>query len=506
VNGCRTEDAEEFEMKLAVKLVLIVLLGIAIVLVIDGYVSLKRQRDLFEANVHDDIRVVGLTIRRLVVDRWDTVGHERAWRVIEDANEAEPSITIRWIWLDAPPEDLHAPRVSRDKLEPVVQGQDISFTERDERGQAYFYSYFAVAVDNQRPGALEIRKPLSKLDKLARRALIRIIALTGSLVFLSGCAALLLGVRLIGRPLDQVVQKMRRVGAGDFSGPLLLSGHDELDELAAGLNTMCEQLDEARAKVRSETEARIAALEQLRHEDRLKTLGRLASGIAHELGTPLNVISGYAGMIAGGSLSSHEAAESAQTIKAQSERIANIVRRILDFARRRPGERTAVDLRQLARQTLDLMVPLAQKQDVKLILADGDDPAVVRADVEQIRQVLLNLITNAVQAMPRGGNVEVTIGPVDARPPAGQGDPGRQYVCVSVLDEGEGISEENLSRIFEPFFTTKGPGKGTGLGLAIAEGIIREHGGWIAVESILGKGSRFCVCLPKEGETCRDES
>ena len=269
---------------------------------------------------------------------------------------------------------------------------------------------------------------------------------------------------------------------------------------------MCEQLDEARAKVRNETEARIAALEQLRHEDRLKSLGRLASGIAHELGTPLNVISGHADMIAEQSLSPPEAAESAQTIKAQSERIANTVRRILDFARRRPGQRTPVDLRQLTRQTLDLIAPLAQKHNVKLTLADGHGAAVVRADVEQIRQVVLNLATNAVQAMPRGGNVEVAISPALAPPPAGQADAGRQYVCISVRDEGEGISAENLSRIFEPFFTTKGCGQGTGLGLAIAEGIVREHGGWIAVESSLGKGSCFCVCLPKQGETCRHES
>jgi signal transduction histidine kinase len=396
--------------------------------------------------------------------------------------------------------------VSRKKLEPVIQGRDVSFTERDERGQAYFCSYFAIAVDPQRPAALEVCEPLTKLDELARRALLRIAGLAGALVLLSGGAALLLGVRLIGRPLDQVVRKIRRVGAGDFSGPLLLSGHDEFDELAAGLNTTCEQLDEARARVRSETEARIAALEQLRHEDRLKTLGKLASGIAHELGTPLNVISGYAGMIAEGSLSPEESAESAQTIKAQGERIANTVRRILDFARQRPGQRMPVDLRQLVRQTLDLVVPLAQRQNVTLVLADGDSPAVVRADVEQIRQVVLNLTTNAVQAMPRGGKVEVAVGPARGRPPAGRADPAGQHVCLSVRDEGEGISPENLSRIFEPFFTTKGPGQGTGLGLPIAEGIVREHGGWIAVESTPGQGSCFCVCLPEEPEPCRDKS
>lgn len=211
-------------------------------------------------------------------------------------------------------------------------------------------------------------------------------------------------------------------------------------------------------------------------------------------------------MIAGGRLSGPDAAESAQTIKAQSERIADLVRRILDFARRRPSQRTAVDLRLLARQTLDLMVPLAQKQNVKLVLADGAGPAVVRADAEQVRQVLLNLITNAVQAMPQGGRVEVAVGPAPGSPPAGPADPGRSYVCLSVQDEGEGISPESLSHIFEPFFTTKGPGRGTGLGLAIAEGIIHEHGGWITVESTLGKGSRFCVCLPEDGAICQDES
>ncbi|MCL5279647.1 MAG: ATP-binding protein [Planctomycetes bacterium] len=493
-------------MRLAVKLVRIVVLGIVIVLVVDGYVSLKRERDLSETDMHHAIRVLGSTIRQLVVERWHTVGRARAWKVIADANQADPSIVIRWVWLDAPGGDPCAPRVPYNGLEPVIQGQDVSFTERDENGQACFYSYFAIAGEEQRPGAIEVREPLSKLDQLARGAFVRIVGLTGLLVLLSGCAALLLGVRLIGRPLDQVVQKMRRVGTGDFAGPLLLYGHGELDELAAGLNTMCEQLDEARAKVRSETEARIAALEQLRHEDRLKTLGRLASGMAHELGTPLNVISGYAGMIAGGSLSSQETAESAQTIKAQSERIANTIRRILDFARQRPGQRTPVDLRQLVRQTLDLMAPLAQKQNVKLALADGGDTAVVRADVEQIRQVVLNLTTNAVQAMPWGGNVEVAIGPAAFHPPAGQTDPGRRHVCISVRDEGEGISAENLNHIFEPFFTTKGPGQGTGLGLAIAEGIIREHGGWISVESTLGKGSWFCVYLPREEETCRHES
>jgi len=232
-------------MKLAAKLVLTIVLGIAIVLVVDGYVSLERQRDLFEDDMHHDLRLLGITMRKLVTDAWNAGGRARAGGVIGDANQVDPSVDIRWVWLDSPPGEPTAPRVSREKLRAVAQGQDVSLVARDVRGQAYFYSYFPVIVDEQRPGALELREPLSVLDKFTRGAFIKIVVLTGSLVLLSGCATVLLGIRLIGRPLDQIVGKIRRVGTGDFSGPLLLFGHDELGELAVGLNTMCAQLDEA---------------------------------------------------------------------------------------------------------------------------------------------------------------------------------------------------------------------------------------------------------------------
>jgi signal transduction histidine kinase len=474
---------------------------------VDGYISLRRQRRLFETDMHHDIHVLGSIVRQLTLDLWNTGDRKHAWQVIEDANDIVPSIDIRWVWLDAAPGDPNAPRASPAKLKAVVEGHEASFTDRGPNRRAFFYSYFPAPIDPARPGALEVREPLSALDRLSHRAMVKIVGLTATLVVLSGAAALLLGVRLVGGPLDQVVRKVRRIADGDFSGPLHLSGHNELDELAVGLNTMCEQLDQAWTKVRRETEARVAAVEQLRHEDRLKTVGRLASGIAHELGTPLNVISGYAGMIAGGSLTPKDIAESAQTIKTQSERIARTIRQLLDFARQRPSQKTAVALRGLARQSMDLMAPLAQKQQVELILADGGDSILVRADAEQIKQVLLNLLTNAVQAMPHGGKVEMAVVEGAACPPlANHAHPAGPYACISIQDEGEGIPAENLSRIFEPFFTTKGPGKGTGLGLSIVDGILREHGGWITVESEAGKGSRFCICLPREPQICPNAS
>ena len=482
-------------MKLAAKLVSIFVLVVIIVLVIDGYISLQRQIKLFEKDMNLDTRLIGLTIKHVVEDVWRKDGEQHALRIIEDVGKGEYPVEIRWVWLDAPPDDFYGPRVSREKLNPVIHGRAVSFKDKDNE---YLYSYIPVSVDENRVGALELSESLSRLNEHIRSAFIRIFVLTSVLVLLGVFAVVVLGVRMIGRPLNQVVDKIQRVSTGDFSWPLQVPGHDELGELAVGLNTMCEQLEDAKEKVRVETEARITALEQLRHEDRLKTVGRLASGIAHELGTPLNVISGRAGLIAKDHLSTRETKESANIIKTQSERITTIIRQLLDFARKRTANRTSVDLRQMVRRTLNLMSPLGHKQKVDMCLTGEDTPMMVNVDAEQIQQVLMNILTNSLHAMPRGGKVEVGIRCEHARPPDGYGGTEGKYLCLYVQDKGQGISEKDMEHIFEPFFTTKDTGEGTGLGLSIAYGIVREHGGWIDVKTELGKGSCFSVYLPQE--------
>src|SRR5208337_2658068 len=135
------------------------------------------------------------------------------------------------------------------------------------------------------------------------------------------------------RPLDLLIAKARRIGGGDLTGPVHLRSRDELAELAENLNHMCAKLAESETRLRQETAARIMALEQLRHADRLKTVGRLASGIAHELGTPLNVVAGRAGLIGSGKLDSQQIVESAAAIKQEADKMTTIIRHLLDFAR-----------------------------------------------------------------------------------------------------------------------------------------------------------------------------
>ncbi|HEV2969525.1 MAG TPA: HAMP domain-containing sensor histidine kinase, partial [Pirellulales bacterium] len=331
----------------------------------------------------------------------------------------------------------------------------------------------------------------------------------------------------------ELTEKTRRVAAGDLDGPVNLRSHDELAELGESLNQMCSRLADSQNKIREETAARIAAIEQLRHTDRLNTVGRLAAGIAHELGTPLNVVAGRAGLILSGRLAPDEIGVSAAAIKTEADRMTKIIRQLLDFARAGTPRKATVDLRSVATQTVDLLRGLAEERKVQLCVAASGEPAVAAVDAEQIQQVLTNLVVNAIQAMPDGGEVEIGIGrraasvleevhgglsPTSPSPLTGEGRgegvaekkgtvpfaargsrPG-EYYCIKVRDSGVGISPEHRQHLFEPFFTTKGVGEGTGLGLSIAYGIVREHGGWIDVSSEPGKGSCFSVYLPAETE------
>jgi signal transduction histidine kinase len=307
-------------------------------------------------------------------------------------------------------------------------------------------------------------------------------------------------VAWIGRPLQRLIEKTRRIGDGDLAGPLFLHGHDELTELARAVNGMCDQLATAWDRLRAETEARVEALEQLRHTDRLRTVGTLASGIAHELGTPLNVVSGRAGLILAGSgaLPASKVAENAGIIKTQAERMTKIIRQLLDFARQHPREAVSLDLRTIVSETIEMLGSLAKKHGARLKVVLGDDPFTTNADRSQIQQVLTNLIVNAVQATTASSEVTVVCRRAVMRPPQGVEGYDGEYLCIDVWDEGEGVAEENVGHIFDPFFTTKDVGKGTGLGLSIAYGIVREHGGWIDVKSERGKGSCFSVYLPPE--------
>ena len=247
-------------------------------------------------------------------------------------------------------------------------------------------------------------------------------------------------------------------------------------------------------------EERDVSLERIRHAERLSTLGKLASSIAHELGNPLNVIAGQASMISSGELSPEANLNAARAITEQSQRMTMIIRQVLQYSSARPTKREVVELRSLVRKAFSFVRMTAQKNKVKLRLQGESEWASAEVDTGKLLQVLINLLTNGIQAMPSGGTLTVGVNRRNIeRPRDSYASPG-EYLCISVRDEGVGISSEEQAHIFEPFFTTKPDDEGTGLGLWISQGIAREHSGFIEVDSEVGRGSCFSVCLLAEGE------
>lgn len=493
-------------MKLTIKIMSLIFLGIITLLAIDGYLSVRREITLFDNDMKRNALLLGNTVKELTLDTWHTSGKKRALDLIKSVDKEKNHMRVRWVMIDAQSDNSLKPRISRTKLVSVLRGKSISIKKTNEEGPGHLYTYIPVRISKDKYGALEISESLSKLKNYIHETVERSIILGALMAMLGFTMLWVLGVKLVGKPLNQLMEMTRKVGDGDFSSRVIIQGSHELSSLADSMNQMCEQLSQAWKAVHKESEARIAALEQLRHAERLTTLGRLSSGIAHELGTPLNVVSGRAKLILTGELSREETMQCSEIIRAQSERMTQLIRELLDFARRRAPKKSPVDLKNLAGQVMEMLSSTAEKQFVTLnILKDSDIP-LVSVDQFQIQQVIINLIMNGIQAMPDGGNLEIGLSKECSHPPEPGNSDEHNYVSLYIKDEGKGILKDNINHIFEPFFTTKDIGKGTGLGLSIAYGIVQEHGGWINVESKVGKGSCFTIFLPLEVDECVENS
>jgi signal transduction histidine kinase len=487
-------------MRLVRKLTMALLAGFALIFAIQAWLSIREFAEAYEADISRDHRVMGRALAAAVASALREHGPNAAVAMIAEADERELQTEIRWVHLDAPAGSAGAPALPREQVIPAELGHDVSVVDRSRGDHGMVYTYTPVMLDGRVAGDIELSQSLEGEQRFIHVRFLHELLVAAALVLVCGSVAWLLGVRLVGEPVRKLALQARRIGAGDLSSRISLRQHDELSLLAEEMNAMTDNLAEARVQLESETAARLAAIEQVRHADRLATVGQLASGIAHELGTPLNVVSGHAAMIASGEVASElEVRETACVIHEQTERMTGILRQLLDFARRKTTRRSPADLVKLARETVAFLEPLAAKREVRLSFWDSEREVPAEVDPGQIEQVLTNLVMNALQASPRGSRVEVAVTTRKLAARGGEGVEGR-CVCVEVRDQGEGIAEEARARIFDPFFTTKPVGEGTGLGLSVAYGIVADHGGWIDVASEAGRGSVFTVWLP-QGDT-----
>jgi signal transduction histidine kinase len=481
-------------MKLVPK---ITLAFIAVTLVIQAqgaFRRVRRESGTYSEDRQRDLRLVGESMADAASSVWRARGPHAAHAMLDHVSLRDTNVGLRWV-CDAEQSQAPAPQAAEidcaavDGLSPEGAVTALGVEKR--------YAYLPVIVDGARHGAVEVSASLAPEEGFVRRTVLdsaknNLINLT-IILFVS----FWIGTWIVARPTRALVEKARRVGKGEFEPPLVLPARDEFGDLAQEMNAMSAKLAEMVARVKTESTARVEAMDQLRHADRLTTVGKLASGIAHELGTPLNVIEARASMIASGEAGGETAKQYAQIVVDASERMERIIRQLLAFARRRGPEKTRSDLLEMARQSSDMVLPLARKKSVEVRVVDGGDEVIAAADAMQLQQALTNLLVNAIQASAEGAAVEVRVESVRARPPPDVGGEEGDYLCLHVKDEGAGIGKDNLGHIFEPFFTTKDVGEGTGLGLSVAYGIVRDHGGWIAVESEIGRGSRFSLYLPR---------
>jgi signal transduction histidine kinase len=472
-------------MRLSRKLTLPLSIAIFLVLAVAGFISVQRELTLFGEDAMRDHHLVGVVMAEAAERELDNGadGFARAEHFVEEAGKREPELHAHFARLD----ELQA-----DDGKRIAEGESVNHLDWSKWEIS---TLMPVRRGNQTVAAVRFTEPLDDEKRFVRDTVATIAGAAVLLALFGSLLALALGRWIVGGPMQRLSLQAREIGAGRGVKPLAMNQRDEIGELAEDLNRMAQQLDAAR-KARDEEEARrFAAVEALRHAQRLATVGTLASGIAHELGTPLNVIQARAQLIAQGEVKGPEVASNAQTVVRESERIAHIIRQLLDFSRPRQPVKRVEDLASLAEETVRLLDTLGKKAGVDLDL--GPLPA-VRAEVDrqQVQQVLTNLVVNAIQATPPGGAVRLEVAKEQCAPPPTIGGERQSFARIDVVDSGAGIADDVAPFIFEPFFSTKGVGEGTGLGLSVAWGLARDQGGWIGVQSSVGKGSRFSVYLP----------
>jgi signal transduction histidine kinase len=478
-------------MKLVPKLAL-AFIGVTVcVLAVTGYLRVLRDKALFEGDRRQLANLIGQAASDSVSTVWRENGAAAAAVMVDHVAKRGEGLRVRWVCRDARslrPEAKDVDCASMDAL-PAAE-------TRFSYDSTWRWAYVPVVVDGARHGAIEVGATRDPEAAFVRRTAIDATVLIVVIALFLFGMSVLLSNWLVAWPTRALVEKARRVGKGDFAGPLTFTRADEFGDLAAEMNAMCDRL--------------ASAMEQLRHADRLTTVGKLASGIAHELGTPLNVIEARASMIASGETEEGQAREYAGIVVEATERMTRIIRQLLAFARRRGPEKTTSDLAEVARRTVELLEPLARKGGVTVQVSSREGRGVAEVDPMQIEQALTNLLVNAIQVTERGATVDVVVDDARAKAPPDAGGDGAEaeYARVRVVDHGPGIPPGVIEHVFEPFFTTKDVGEGTGLGLSVAYGIARDHGGWIAVESELGRGSTFSVFLPpgSRNDAAKDES
>jgi two-component system, NtrC family, sensor kinase len=392
---------------------------------------------------------------------------------------------------------------SRADLGRARRGQVVSRLIERER---YWEVMAPITLGGAIVGVVACRFSLERPDRLASRIRVWALALTATSVLVMGLLMSLAIRYVVDRPVRRFLDAITRIRAGDAGATVTVKSADEFGVMAQHFNEMMARINRFNDDLQLRVKEAVAELDQryqevqglnqkifemqrrLTHAERLSVSGRIVAQVAHEIGTPLHSVAGHLELLRK-ELPADRLTEDADRrlaiIETQLGRVTEIITQLLDLTRRSEGAPAHVDMSRLVREAVELVRPGMAAANLRFHVDAAPDLPQVHGHAGQLQQVILNLLTNAMDATPAGGQVEVATRTV----------PGAGRVVVEVRDSGQGIAGEHRKQIFEPFFSTKAPGRGTGLGLFISAQIVRDHKGVIEVESEPGRGSTFRLVL-----------
>jgi signal transduction histidine kinase len=476
-------------MKVGTRLTLVLLLALTPVLVSYMYWSTRRSSIVYVHDLKRDIRATTRSLapaleNDLLLKEWNEVD-DVLRRMTDDTTRVALLNRDGSLWKTSDRataelvEQLLRTKPSGDAEFETWIGETNWFCRvvplNDREGhEGNTFAYLLVAQD-----WTDIREDLKERTAISALAAFAVIGVLVALIPL-------LVRRYVSSPLAELSRRVTR-----FSDDEQRDRHSPTNEvslLTEEFRRLDDQLTVARRDLLAKHRRELELERRLQHAERLATVGTLASGLAHEIGTPMGVIRGRAEQLLQSEPNPAKARYGLEIIVSQIDRVSRIVRMLLDYGRSRESHRAVCDLRQIVNHAMSLMETEAALRRVKVSAELGDQPLLTECDAGQLQQVFVNLEMNALDAMtPQGGTLRI-------RAESGVNGKGRELKIV-FEDTGHGVSPLNAGRVFDPFFTTKETGVGTGMGLAVSQSIIRDHSGEITFESGPG-GSKFLVAVP----------
>lgn len=355
-------------------------------------------------------------------------------------------------------------------------------------------------INNRVLGGISVSIGLESVFKVLRRSEKFIIFYIILDTIILGIVGIYLLSRIVVNPIHKLLKMTEEYKDGNIIEPFVETTKNEISDLSRSLSIMLTRLEENKRELK----AHITSLEKANKElkqaqaeiirtEKLASIGRLAAGIAHEIGNPIGIILGYLDLIKKGNLSSEEKHDFLTRVEGEIIRINLIIRQLLDFSRKSHGEKVVINIHELIESTLDILRPQPGMDEIRIEMNLSAKRTDVYIDSNQLQQVFLNIVMNSVDALK---TAEANKDPDKEKYIAILSENIGNLIEIRVTDNGIGISLEELDHIFDPFFTTKEPGRGTGLGLYVSYMIIEDQGGKIFAESVPGEGTSIIIDLP----------